>query len=77
MKNLASYRQQGAIERRKPSLTLYITTVIWLARANMDCRFIGADSKGSIHQIKVPIVQETMKIRINTVAVDCRIISGI
>lgn len=56
MKNLALFRQQGAIERFKPSLAFYITIVIWLAITNIDWRFIGADSKGTIHQIQVPIV---------------------
>lgn len=77
MKTLASFRQQGAIESFKSSLALYFTIVIWLAVRNMDWGLIGADSKRLIHQTQVPIVQETMKVRINTVAMDSRGISGI
>lgn len=43
----------------------------------MDWRLIGADSKGLIHQIWVPEIQKTTKVRINTVTVDSRVISGI
>lgn len=77
MRMLTLFRQQGDIECFKPWLALYIAIVIWLAIRYMNWRLIGADSKRPIHQIWVPVVLEAMKVRINTMAVDFRVISGI
>ena len=72
MKNLALYRQQGATESIKSLLALCFIIVIWFFIRNLDWKLIEAVYKGPIHQTWAPVVQEAVKVRINTVAMDLK-----